>query len=92
MILDNLLKELELLLSDIAFAGVRNVLPVTLQKMEELKHWMKELGMSEGMRRIDAFSASVRKYQAGEGTAEEAVSCLCALECYQKTVSGLQNL
>ena len=45
MIIKNLLAELELQLSDIAFSGLRNIQPVTLQKLEDLKHWMNELNM-----------------------------------------------
>ena len=50
MIIKNLLAELELQLSDIAFSGLRNIQPVTLQKLEDLKHWMNELNMSEAIR------------------------------------------
>ena len=46
MILKNLLAELELLLSDIAFSGLRNIQPVTLQKLEYHKHWMNELNIT----------------------------------------------
>lgn len=88
MVLDSLFKELELLLSDIAFTGIRNVQPVTLQKLDGLKQWMKEFGMSEAIRRIEALSTSIRDYQAGEETITSVVSKLCALDCYQKTVSG----
>lgn len=55
MIIKNLLAELELQLSDIAFSGLRNIQPVTLQKLEDLKHWMNELNMSEAIRLTDRF-------------------------------------
>lgn len=59
MIIKNLLAELELQLSDIAFSGLRNIQPVTLQKLEDLKHWMNELNMSEAIRLTDRFIDSV---------------------------------
>ena len=87
MIINELFKELELLMSDIAFAGLRNIQPVTLQKFEELKHWLNDLNMTEGVRQVDLFIASVQSYQAGKGSVEEMASHLCALEFYEKTVS-----
>ena len=59
MIIKNLLAELELQLSDIAFSGLRNIQPVTLQKLEDLKHWMNELNMSEAIHLTDRFIDSV---------------------------------
>lgn len=66
MIIKNLLAELELQLSDIAFSGLRNIQPVTLQKLEDLKHWMNELNMSEAIRLTDRFIDSVYAWQAGQ--------------------------
>ena len=70
MIIKNLLAELELQLSDIAFSGLRNIQPVTLQKLEDLKHWMNELNMSEAIRLTDRFIDSVYAWQAGQTTLE----------------------
>ena len=66
MIIKNLLAELELQLSDIAFSGLRNIQPVTLQKLEDLKHWMNELNMSEAIHLTDRFIDSVYAWQAGQ--------------------------
>ena len=79
MIVKNLLAELELQLSDIAFSGLRNIQPVTLQKLEDLKHWMNELNMSEAIRLTDRFIDSVYAWQAGQTTLETVAANLCAL-------------
>lgn len=88
MVINELFKELELLLSDIAFAGLHNIQPVTVQKLEELKHWMNELNMTEGVRLIDRFIESVHDCRAGKMTVAEVATNLCALEFYEKTISG----
>lgn len=86
MIIKNLLAELELQLSDIAFSGLRNIQPVTLQKLEDLKHWMNELNMSEAIRLTDRFIDSVYAWQAGQTTLETVAANLCALEFYEKNI------
>lgn len=88
MIIRELFKELELLLSDIAFTGIHNIQPVTIQKLEELKKWMVELNMPEGIKLVDAFTQSVKDYKSGNTDATQTVSCLCALEFYEKNISG----
>lgn len=91
MILNRLLKELELLLSDIAFTGIHHIQPITLQKLEDLKKWMVELNMAEGVRLIDNFIQSVYDYKVEKQSMETVVSSLCALEFYEKTTSGKQK-
>lgn len=86
MIVKNLLAELELQLSDIAFSGLRNIQPVTLQKLEDLKHWMNELNMSEAIRLTDRFIDSVYAWQAGQTTLETVAANLYALEFYEKNI------
>ena len=82
-----LFKELELLLSDIAFAGIHNLQPVSLQKLEELKRGMVELNMAEGIRLIDRFISTIHAYKENESLLSDAVFALCVLEFYQKTIS-----
>lgn len=86
MMIENVCRELELLLSDIAFGGLRNVQPVTLCKLEELKQWMKELNMTEGISRIDRLVRSFHQYRLGAITMEQLVSECCALEFYEKYI------
>ena len=88
MIVKTLLAELELQLSDIAFSGLRNIQPVTLQKLEDLKHWMNELNMSEAIRLTDRFIDSVYAWQAGQTTLETVAANLCALEFYEKNIAN----
>lgn len=89
MRIEHLFSELELLLSDMAFSGLRNLQPITIQKLEDLKHWMKELNMQEGVRLIDRFIDAVYAYQSGRGTVEGVADSLCALEFYEKHVRNL---
>ena len=86
MIIKNLLAELELQLSDIAFSGLRNIQPVTLQKLEDLKHWMNELNMSEAIHLTDRFIDSVNAWKAGQTTLETVAANLCAQEFYEKNI------
>lgn len=86
MTIENVFRELELLLSDIAFSGLRNVQPVTLGKLEELKRWLYELNMTEGMERIDRLVKAFHAYRAGAVNAESLASEFCALEFYEKHI------
>ena len=88
MIIKNLLAELELQLSDIAFSGLRNMQPVTLQKLEDLKHWMNELNMSEAIRLTDRFIDSVYAWQAAQPPLAPVAANLCALEFYEKNIAN----
>lgn len=91
MIIENVFRELELLLSDIAFTGLRNVQPLTLSKLEELKKWMNELNMAEGILRVDNLVRAFHSYQRGDVLIEELANDFCALELYQKQVTGNLN-
>lgn len=86
MMIENVFRELELLLSDIAFGGLRNVQPVTLRKLEELKQWMVELNMSEGIERINRLVRGFHDYQSGVISIEQLASEFCALEFYEKQI------
>lgn len=86
MMIENVFRELELLLSDIAFGGLWNVQPVTLRKLEDLKQWLTELNMTEGVGRIDRLLKAFHEYRAGAVTAETLVSEFCALEFYEKHI------
>jgi hypothetical protein len=86
MMIENVFRELELLLSDMAFGGLRNVQPVTLRKLEELKQWLNELNMTEGVERIDRLIRSFHEYQSGALPMERLASEFCALEFYEKHI------
>ncbi|MDR2768478.1 MAG: hypothetical protein LBB82_09175 [Treponema sp.] len=84
--------ELDALLSDIAFAGLRNVYAVTAGKLESLADTARLLGMETGAALLAEFSAALREYRAGSaapdgaaarsGKAERCISLLCKLEFY----------
>lgn len=86
MTIENVFRELELLLSDIAFTGLRNIQPVTLRKLEESKQWLNELNMAEGIQRIDTLVNSFYNYQSGNVSIEKLASDFCALEFYEKQI------
>lgn len=86
MIVETVFRELELLLSDIAFSGLHNIQPVTLRQLDDMKMKLRELCMEEGVVRMDRLIESFYGYQAGKVAAEEVANQLCALEIYEKQV------
>lgn len=88
MTVEELMRELELLLSDICFSGMKNTQPALLQKLDGLKAWMIELGMPRGCAQIEAFMQTLRAYQLGESSTIEAADKLCACEFYVRNVLG----
>jgi hypothetical protein len=90
---DQLCRELETLLSDICFSGLKNVHPEILEKLTLLEGTAKELGMERGAALMNQLAASLRNYRLagaasrGEGN-EQVLSLLCALDFYNKNVMG----
>ncbi|MDR2917222.1 MAG: hypothetical protein LBV74_20700 [Tannerella sp.] len=88
MTVEKVLTDLEELLSDIGFTGLRNTQPVMLQKMEQLKASLQELGMTEGARQSDDFITSIRAFHTNNLPLTTIVDKLCALDFYVKTIKG----
>ncbi|AEF82019.1 hypothetical protein [Leadbettera azotonutricia] len=93
--LEKLCHELETLLSDICFSGLKNVHPEILEKLTLFEGTAKELGMERGAALINQFAASLRNYRAGTSNAvdpgeksEQALKLLCALDFYNKNILG----
>lgn len=86
--IEKLFYELELLLSDIAFAGLKNSQPIVLDKLETIQQGFKELQMTEGYRIADEFKRALKLYHTGDGNAEDSANKLCSLEFYVKSVLG----
>ena len=89
--IDKILAELELLFSDISFSGIRNLQPVTLQKLEVIKAKMNELSMAEGVALIDDFIDTFNDWRENKKPVNEVIDRLCVIDFYQKTVSGNSN-
>jgi hypothetical protein len=91
--LDRLSRELDTLLSDIAFSGVKNIHPEIIDKLARLEGTAKELGMEKGAALMNQFAGALRNYRlAGEGN-EPVLNLLCALDFYNKNVMGnLQDM
>jgi hypothetical protein len=89
-------RELDTLLSDIIFSGLKNVHPEVLEKLTLLEGTAKELGMDRGAELITQFAASLRNHRlAAPGTPgipggknRETVKLLCALDFYNRNVMG----
>jgi hypothetical protein len=88
MAIQKLIYELELLLSDIVFAGLRNTQPVVLDKLQAIQQGFKELQMTEGYRLCEEFKESITRYHTGIGNAEDSANKLCSLEFYVKSALG----
>ncbi|MFP3041180.1 hypothetical protein LQZ19_05095 [Treponema primitia] len=93
--LGKLCRELETLLADICFSGLKNVHPEILEKLTLLEGTAKELGMERGAALINQFAASLRDYRAGTSNEvsrseknEQALNLLCALDFYNKNILG----
>jgi hypothetical protein len=80
--------ELETLLADICFSGLRNVSPGVLEKCSFLEAAAKELGMNTGARLLGAFAAALSEYRSGRGGGSVPAALLCRLDFYEKTVAG----
>jgi len=90
--IEKIFRELELHLSDIAFAGLQNIQPVMVQKLESILPYLDDLQMNEGTAQIQAFIAAVHKNQGtdNESTRPQLIQTFCTLEFYIQTV--LQNI
>ena len=88
MTIELIFREFELLLSDIAFAGLHNTQPIALRKMNEIRHALEEMQMQEGCGLIDRFAKSLTAYHMKEAYIGEPANDFCALEFYVKTVLG----
>jgi hypothetical protein len=86
--LDRLCRELDTLLSDICFSGLKNVHPEILEKITLLEGTAKELGMERGAALLNQFAASLGNYRLTAGKNEQVLKLLCALDFYNKNIMG----
>jgi hypothetical protein len=89
---DRFTRELETLLSDIAFSGLKNIHPAFLDKLTLLENTARELGMENAAALLGKFSAALRQYRLGSADAAAAggspAALLCGLEFYCKNLAG----
>jgi hypothetical protein len=85
---DRFTRELETLLSDIAFSGLKNIHPAFLDKLTLLENTARELGMEQGAVLLGQFSAGLRQYRIGSTNAGNPADLLCGLEFYSKNLTG----
>lgn len=82
MTVEEVANELYVLLSDLCFGGLKNAQPALLKRLEGLRGWIDELGMSGGAAQVDAFMETMRACHAGAGDVRQAADQLCALAFY----------
>jgi hypothetical protein len=85
-------RELETLLSDAAFSGLKNIHPGTLDKLAVLEKTAEELGMRRGARLLKNFAEALRTWRLNEkaagGETENLAKMLCSLDFYNKNLTG----
>jgi hypothetical protein len=89
-------KDLDILLSDIAFSGLKNVHPGVLEKLSLFESSAQALGMGQGAALIARFSASLKAYRQSlhspnDPTAQagrDLCGLLASLDFYNKNVGG----
>ncbi|WP_300365229.1 hypothetical protein [Brachyspira sp.] len=72
MIFD-LIKELEMLLSDIAFSGINNIDYNTIEKIETLSNQFEKISMTNIKRLLTEFIDSIKKYKTDENNKKENI-------------------
>jgi hypothetical protein len=84
-------RELETLLADTAFSGLRNIHPGIPEKFRCLSGSAAGLGMEKGAALLAEFAEALRNYRlSGEGGGS-AAALLCAVDFYNKNVKGNIN-
>jgi len=85
---DRFARELETLLQDIAFSGLKNASPSILEKLTLLGFTAKELGMEKAAALLSQFTEALRIYRLEGGEGKKPAALLCGLEFYGKNIAG----
>ncbi|WP_300753886.1 hypothetical protein [uncultured Brachyspira sp.] len=83
MIFD-LLRDLELLISDIVFSGINNIDYTTIEKIEVLSNKFKKISMDNLKDLLDEFVLSIKKYKTDDKNIKEVSDYICKIEFYIK--------
>jgi hypothetical protein len=96
-------RDLDTLLSDIAFSGLKNIHPGVLEKLSQFEAGAAALGMEQGAALISRFASALREYRLAEHSLQqtsrdtkntapvsgsELSSLLAGLDFYNKNISG----
>jgi hypothetical protein len=82
-------RDLDILLSDIAFSGLKNIHPGVLEKLARFEAAAGTLGMEQGAALISRFAAALREYRlAGVESGRELSALLAGLDFYNKNIGG----
>jgi hypothetical protein len=87
--------ELDTVLSDIAFSGLKHIHPEILERLKSLEGAARELGMGKGAELLAGFAGVLQAYKLGRGGApphggssDQAATLLCSLDFYNSNVKG----
>lgn len=86
MIFD-LLRDLELIISDIVFSGINNIDYTTIEKIEVVSNKFKKISMDNLKELLDEFVLSIKKYKTDNNKKEnikEVSDYICKIEFYIK--------
>ena len=85
MIFD-LLRDLEILMSDIVFSGINNIDYTTIEKIEILSNKFKKISMDNLKKLLDEFVLSIKKYKTDnkKENIKEVSDYICKIEFYIK--------
>ncbi|MDR3199976.1 MAG: hypothetical protein LBT68_00835 [Spirochaetales bacterium] len=86
-------RELDTLLADIAFSGIKNIHPGALDKTGSLAAAAKELGMAQGEKLLAEFEEALRAFRLAAESAKpedskNVISRLCRRDFYNKNLMG----
>ncbi|PCG20309.1 hypothetical protein [Brachyspira sp. G79] len=84
MIFD-LLRDLELIISDIVFSGINNIDYNTIEKIEVLSNKFKKISMDNLKELLDEFVLSIKRYKTDNNKKEnikEVSDYICKIEFY----------
>jgi hypothetical protein len=86
-------RDLDTLLSDIAFSGLKNIHPGVLKKLARFQADAGALGMEQGAPLISRFAAALREYRLSSPdtapvSGSELSALLAGLDFYNKNISG----
>jgi hypothetical protein len=86
--IENLQKELEACVGSINSAGLGNLDPQNIEKLDKISAAASSLGMNQGKKLIDNLVAVLKTFKDGGGKEESVTVRLTALEFYLQNTAG----
>ncbi|MDR2371063.1 MAG: hypothetical protein LBD71_06255 [Treponema sp.] len=86
--IENLQKELEACVGSINSAGLGNLDPQNIEKLDKISAAASSLGMGQGKKLVDNLVTVLKSFKDGSAKEESVTIRLTALEFYLKNTSG----